>query len=150
MIVTVPELKAHLRIQHDEEDALLESLLSQAQACAAKFHRKRDVFQGAQGGNEVEELEYNADIFAAKDRSLSLCQVSDGSSRNGDRTLLGKIDSTDEIEQRAFSAAADSQQDYEASGLNVEIDPIQNQVVDSACMIGFAQTTYADNWLVDM
>lgn len=39
MIVTVPELKAHLRIQHDEEDALLESLLLQAQAAAEEFCR---------------------------------------------------------------------------------------------------------------
>jgi len=34
MIVTVPELKSHLRILHDEEDSLLESLLMQAQAVA--------------------------------------------------------------------------------------------------------------------
>lgn len=39
MIVTVAELKAHLRIQHDEEDALLESLLRQAQAAAQDFCR---------------------------------------------------------------------------------------------------------------
>ena len=39
MIVTVAELKAHLRIQHDEEDVLLESLLRQAQAAAQDFCR---------------------------------------------------------------------------------------------------------------
>jgi uncharacterized phage protein (predicted DNA packaging) len=39
MIITVPELKAHLRIQHDEEDALLESLIVQAQAAAEEFCR---------------------------------------------------------------------------------------------------------------
>ena len=39
MTVTVPELKAHLRIQHDEEDALLASLLAQAQAAAEDFCR---------------------------------------------------------------------------------------------------------------
>jgi len=39
MIVTVPEIKAHLRIQHDEEDTLLESLLMQAQAAAEDFCR---------------------------------------------------------------------------------------------------------------
>ncbi len=37
MIVTVPELKAHLRIQHDEEDAHLGLLLSQATAAAGNF-----------------------------------------------------------------------------------------------------------------
>ena len=39
MTVTVPELKAHLRIQHDEEDTLLASLLMQAQATAEDFCR---------------------------------------------------------------------------------------------------------------
>ena len=35
----MPELKAHLRIQHGEEDALLASLLAQAQAAAEEFCR---------------------------------------------------------------------------------------------------------------
>ncbi len=39
MIVSVAELKAHLRIQSDEEDTLLDSLLSQAQAAAKDFCR---------------------------------------------------------------------------------------------------------------
>jgi uncharacterized phage protein (predicted DNA packaging) len=39
MTVAVLELKAHLRIQHDEEDALLTSLLAQAQAAAEDFCR---------------------------------------------------------------------------------------------------------------
>lgn len=39
MIVTCDELKAHLRIQHDEEDSLLESLLTQAQAAASDYCR---------------------------------------------------------------------------------------------------------------
>ena len=39
MIVSVAELKAHLRIQTDEEDALLDSLLMQAQATARDFCR---------------------------------------------------------------------------------------------------------------
>lgn len=39
MTVSVAELKTHLRIQHDEEDGLLESLLRQAQAAANDFCR---------------------------------------------------------------------------------------------------------------
>ena len=43
MIVTLDELKAHLRILTDDEDTLLQSLLAQAQAaaedyCRADFH----------------------------------------------------------------------------------------------------------------
>lgn len=39
MIVTIAELKMHLRIQTDEEDTLLESLLAQAQAAAEDYCR---------------------------------------------------------------------------------------------------------------
>ena len=39
MTHSVAELKTHLRIQHDEEDGLLESLLKQAQAAANDFCR---------------------------------------------------------------------------------------------------------------
>ena len=40
MIVSVDELKTHLRIQHNEEDSLLESLLLQAQAVAEDHCRE--------------------------------------------------------------------------------------------------------------
>ena len=39
MIVSVPELKAHLRVQHDEEDALLASLIAQVHAAAEDYCR---------------------------------------------------------------------------------------------------------------
>ena len=40
MIVSVDELKMHLRIQHEEEDSLLESLIMQAQAVAENHCRE--------------------------------------------------------------------------------------------------------------
>ena len=39
MIVTLDELKAHLRVQTDDEDMLLTSLLTQAQAAAEDYCR---------------------------------------------------------------------------------------------------------------
>lgn len=40
MIVSVDELKTHLRIQHNEEDSLLESLIMQAQTVAENHCRE--------------------------------------------------------------------------------------------------------------
>ena len=40
MIVTVDEVKAHLRIENDEEDDYLESLIRQAQSAAEDFIRE--------------------------------------------------------------------------------------------------------------
>ena len=39
MIVTVDEVKTHLRIQYDDEDAYLEGLIKQAQATAEDYCR---------------------------------------------------------------------------------------------------------------
>ena len=39
MIVTLDDLKAHLRIEHDEEDGQLENLLEQAQTAAEDYCR---------------------------------------------------------------------------------------------------------------
>ena len=39
MIVTLDELKTHLRIQHDEEDGYLTGLIAQAQAAAEDYCR---------------------------------------------------------------------------------------------------------------
>ena len=39
LIVTVPEVKAHLRIQHDDEDSFIGSLIEQAQSAAEDFCR---------------------------------------------------------------------------------------------------------------
>ena len=39
MAVTVDEVKAHLRIQHDEEDGFILSLIAQAQAATEDFCR---------------------------------------------------------------------------------------------------------------
>lgn len=41
MIVTVDEVKVHLRIQHDEEDGYIDSLIAQAQAAAEDYCRMR-------------------------------------------------------------------------------------------------------------
>lgn len=39
MVVTVSEVKAHLRIQHDDEDEYLASLIAQAQSAAEDYCR---------------------------------------------------------------------------------------------------------------
>ena len=39
MVVTVDEAKAHLRIQHDDEDAYLASLIQKSQAAAEDYCR---------------------------------------------------------------------------------------------------------------
>ena len=39
MIVTIPEVKSHLRIQHEDEDAFIGSLIEQAQSAAEDFCR---------------------------------------------------------------------------------------------------------------
>ena len=49
MIVTLDEVKTHLRIQHDEEDEYLESLIAQAQTAAEDYCRVSFEEPGADG-----------------------------------------------------------------------------------------------------
>ena len=46
MIVTVDEAKAHLRIEDDDEDVYLESLITRAQAVAEDFCRTAFAMEG--------------------------------------------------------------------------------------------------------
>ena len=58
MIVTLNELKTHLRIQHDEEDEYLESLLAQAQTAAENYCRvKFDPIYYEGNSTDVDSLE---------------------------------------------------------------------------------------------
>jgi len=49
MIVSLDEVKTHLRIQHDEEDEYLEGLIAQAQAAAEDYCRVSFEEPGADG-----------------------------------------------------------------------------------------------------
>lgn len=56
MIVTIDEVKTHLRIQHDEEDTYIESLIKQAQQAAEDYCRTTFQNQAVTDdeGNELE------------------------------------------------------------------------------------------------
>lgn len=56
MIVTVAELKASLRIDHDADDALLERLLTQAQAAAEDYCRVDFEGEGVEAPPEAARL----------------------------------------------------------------------------------------------
>ena len=49
MILTVDEVKEHLRIQYDEEDALIEKLIAQAQTAAEDYCRVQFFDEDAPG-----------------------------------------------------------------------------------------------------
>ena len=52
MIISVDEAKAHLRVENDEEDAYISSLIKQAQAAAEDFTRVS--FEGTdESGNAI-------------------------------------------------------------------------------------------------
>ena len=78
MLVSVAELKAHLRIQHNEEDTELSSLLTQAQAAALDYCRLTE-FDG-----EPEPVRLAIMLFASH-----FYEVRDGSDKSAyDTTMM--------------------------------------------------------------
>lgn len=56
MIVSVDEVKTHLRIQHDEEDDYIESLIQQAQTAAEDYCRVQFEPVGDDGKHVKQEV----------------------------------------------------------------------------------------------
>ena len=57
MIVSLSELKEHLRVQHDEEDSFLEGLIRQAQEVAETYCRVSFEPYLDEDGNEIDSPE---------------------------------------------------------------------------------------------
>ena len=63
MIVTVDEVKTHLRIQHDEEDDYIAGLITQAQTAAEDYCRVSFEPTPNEEGNHGYESCNNMDLF---------------------------------------------------------------------------------------
>ena len=77
MIVTLDELKAHLRIQTDDEDALLQSLLAQAQAAAITADAANEVANAKAEAQSVRDAvaRYRAEFRALVEEQVKVLKA---------------------------------------------------------------------------
>src|SRR5262249_39200317 len=76
-------------------------------------------------GEEVEELEDEADLPAPEDRDLVVAHPRDRGAADDDLPLGGLVEAAQQMEQRALARAAGTDHGHELSGRDVERHPAQ-------------------------
>ena len=72
----------------------------------AQAQRQRDVLGRGQRGEEVEELEDDADVVAAERRALLVGERVHVDALDLDRSLVGRLEAAEHVQERALAAAA--------------------------------------------
>ena len=111
-----------------------------AAALTAQFTRQGDVFEDGQRGDQVKKLEDDADVLAAEKRQAGFVQLGDVHVVDDERAAVSLIDAAQQVEQRAFPAAAFAEQDEEFAFPNVEVNRVQHSARALAFSIEFAES----------
>ena len=103
-----------------------------------------DVLLGGQGGDQVEELEDEADVLAAKQREFSAVEVRDVVLAEGDRAARGRVDSAEQVEQRGLAGARRAQDRHELAAVDGELVDVQRLDLDLAHLVDAANVAHDD------
>jgi hypothetical protein len=104
--------------------------------------RHLDVLRGREGGEQVMELEDEAESARAETRSLPFVQRSRRTSLQLDFTSTRPVQQPDQVEERALPGAGRSRQRNELAGAHLQIDAVQDMSEDAfAVCFGHAVNT---------
>ena len=95
-------------------------------ARAGEFERHRDVFQRCHGRDQVEGLEHDADIPAAKAREFILIELAQVLSGNDDRTAVGPLQSGHHHEQRRLAGTRRSKEGHGLAASYIQADVFED------------------------
>src|ERR1700692_1955585 len=106
-----------IELTHDRVDPISdhltgELLLVPAGRLVAEAERQRNVLRRCEGGEEVEELEDDADVGAAERRALLVSEAVDVDALDRDRPLVGRLQPAEHVEERALAAPARAHDGY--------------------------------------
>ena len=104
---------------------------------------QRDVFRDRQAGDQVIELEHEADVAAPVGGQLGLARPAQVLLAEQHRARSGGIESAQDVEQGRLAAARGAQQDDELAAPDLQVDLAQGLDGEFAAAIGLAQSVDA-------
>ncbi len=104
----------------DQVERRLHALAHVARAAAVEEERQRDVLLGGIGGQEVEELEHEADPPPPEDGDLVVAHAGDGRPVDDDLARRRHVETAHQVEQRALPRAARPHDRHELARRDVE------------------------------
>ena len=110
-----------------------------------ELDREPDVLLGGQRGDQVEELEDEADLLAAEVGELVLREVRDVDAVDDDASVGGRVDAAEEVEERGLARAARSDDRHELAARDAEIDVVEGGDVDLAHLVVLADVLEHDD-----
>src|SRR5262249_15245972 len=113
-------------------------------AAAEQLEREKHVLLDRQGGDQVEELEDEADPPPAQQGALAFGEAAELGAVETDLAAVGGLDAGDQIEQRGFAGAAAAEQDHQLAAADLEVEAGQHLVLAAAFAEGFGDLAQDD------
>src|SRR5215471_16724986 len=93
---------------------------------ATQLQRQLNVFPCRQGGQQLEELEDDADVAAPPPGELVLAHVANLVTSKGNAARCGPVDSGQDVEQRRLAASRGSVDGEQAAVRDLECDRVED------------------------
>ena len=109
------------------------------------FGHRSDVLACGEAGNQVIELEHEADVLAAKTREFGFGRAGQHVVEITHLAAAGRIEPAEDIQQRGFAAARRAEQHHQFTTIEREIDAAQRMHLDLAHAIDLGQSVGDEN-----
>ena len=101
--------------------------------------RHQHVFQGREFGQQVVELEDEAERLVAQLIAALRRQVVDASAVEEDFALVGPVEGAEQVQQRALAGAGGADDAEELARLDLQIEAAQHFRLDGVLAVGLVQ-----------
>jgi hypothetical protein len=115
---------------------------------AAKVHRQHHVLHHRQGGEQLEELEDDADVPPAPAGQLVLAQFVNGLAADEHLTAGGSVDSGNHVQERGLARSGGTHHADELSSPYLQGDVLEDGQVSCAGLVGLDHVSQVDQCAV--
>jgi hypothetical protein len=112
---------------------------------AGEVHGQDDVLQQVEGGQELEELEDDAHVYATPEGQFIFAHGDEGTAVDEDIAAGGVVYAGDHVEQGGFAVAGFADNGDEFAGVDVERDFVEDGDFAVADGVGFDDVLHLDN-----